>query len=273
MKRTAAGSGRGRTIALAVLATAALSACQQLSGAAVSAKRTIYGKPVTIGRGTARTYVTVTNGVTSEVGVALTEAALSGLPDEHAPGGVHDGGHVTFEQVLELPAENTSPFRHVLFNWNPRGHEPPGIYDTPHFDFHFYNIDNAERLAIDPADPEYQRKAERKPAPELIPERYILPAPLAFARMGVHWVDTTSAELKGEPFSKTLIYGSWNGKVIFVEPMITKAFLETKQRFSAALPSPAQGREAGYYPNGYSVRWDAAAREYRIALTGLGQRR
>jgi hypothetical protein len=259
-------------MALAVLAAAALSACQQASGAARSANRTVYGKPVTVGRGTARTYVTVNNGVTSEIGVALTEGALSGLPDAHAPGGVHAEGHITFEQVLELPAENTSAFRHVLFAWNPNGHEPPGIYDTPHFDFHFYNIDNAERLTIDPADPEYQKKAERKPAPDLIPERYILPAPLAFARMGVHWVDTTSSELRGEPFSRTLIYGSWNGKVIFVEPMITKAFLETKPSFSAALPAPARGREAGYYPKGYSVRWDAAAKEYRITLTGFSPR-
>lgn len=259
-------------MALAVLAAAALSACQQASGAASSASRTVYGKPVTVGRGTARTYVTVNNGVTSEVGVALTEGALSGLPDAHAPGAVHAEGHITFKQVMEFPVENTSPFRHVLFNWNPNGHEPPGVYDAPHFDIHFYNIENAERLAIDPADPEYRRKAERKPAPELIPERYILPAPLAFAQMGVHWVDTTSAELKGEPFSRTLLYGSWNGKVIFVEPMITKAFLETKPQFSAALPAPARGRGAGYYPKGYSVRWDAAAKEYRVTLTGLDAR-
>ena len=261
--------GRGRTIALVVLAAAALGACQQASGAAASARRTTYGEPVTVGRGTARTYVTITNGVPAEVGVALSEAALTGLPDEHAAGGVHAHGHITFEHVLQLPERNPTPFRHVLLNWNPGGHEPPGIYDTPHFDFHFYVIDDAERLAIDPADPDYQRKAERKPAPEFIPQRYVMPAPLAFARMGVHWVDTTSSELKGQPFTGTFIYGSWNGKVIFAEPMITKTYLETKPQFSAELPAPQRGRDAGYYPKGYRVHWDAEAKEYRIALTGL----
>jgi hypothetical protein len=157
-------------------------------------------------------------------------------------------------------------------NWNPGGHEPPGVYDTPHFDFHFYVIGDAERRAIDPADPDYRRKAERKPPAELIPERYVMPAPLAFARMGVHWVDTTAAELQGRPFTATFIYGSWDGRVIFAEPMVAKAYLEARPRFSAALPAPPRGRAAGYYPEGYSVRWDAATREYRITLTGLSPR-
>lgn len=272
MPRTSSAPLRGRAIALIVLAPLALGACRQASGAAASTSRTSYGEPVAVGHGTARTYVTTTNGVASEVGVALSEGVLAGLPDAGAPGGVFTQGHTTFEYVLHLPRGTRTAFRHVLLNWNPHGHEPPGIYDTPHFDFHFYNIDDAKRLAIDPADPEYQRKAERKPAPESVPGRYIMPAPLAFARMGVHWVDTTSAELRGEPFTHTLIYGTWDGEVIFAEPMITKAFLESKSRFDAALPAPARDRHAGFYPSGYSVRWDAAAKEYRIALTGLARR-
>lgn len=271
MRRIIGTNGRGRTLALVLLAAAALGAWRVASGAAASANRTTYGPAVKVGHGTARTYITVTNGV-PEVGVALSEGALAGLPNEHAPGGVFAHGHTTFETVLELPTGNPTAFRHVLLNWNPRGHEPPGVYDTPHFDFHFYVIDNAERLAIDPADPEFQQKAERKPDAQWIPARYVMPAPLAFARMGVHWVDTTSAELMGQPFTRTLIYGSWDGRVIFVEPMITKAYLETRPQFSATLPAPPRGRGDGYYPEGYSVRWDAARKEYRIALTGLGQR-
>jgi hypothetical protein len=271
MERNTA-SGRGRTIALAGLAALALGACSQADSADVPASVTRYGEPVTVGRGTARTYVTTTNGVPAEVGVALSEAALTGLPDAHAAGGHHEQGHTRFDYVLQLPEGNPTPFRHVVVNWNPAGHEPPGIYDTPHLDAHFYVIDEAERLAIDPADPDYQRKAERKPAAELIPQGYVMPAPLAFARMGVHWVDPASPELNGKPFTATFIYGSWNGKVIFAEPMFTKAFLESKPQFSAELPAPPSGRGAGYYPKRYSVRWDAAAKEYRISLTGLSPR-
>lgn len=265
-------SARGRMIAIVALATAALGGCKG-AGAAVPATVTSYGEPVAIGRGTARSYITTAGGEPAEIGVALTEGALDGLPGHHAPGAVHmPDGHTTFERVLQLPKGNATPFRHVLLNWNPGGHEPPGIYDAPHFDFHFYVIDDAERRAIDPADPDYQRKAERAPAAELIPRNYIMPAPLAFARMGVHWVDTTSLELKGKPFTATFIYGSWDGKVIFAEPMITKEYLATKPQFSAALPAPPSGRGAGYYPQGYRVRWDAAAREYHITLTGLARR-
>ncbi|HET7584935.1 MAG TPA: hypothetical protein VFK13_08510 [Gemmatimonadaceae bacterium] len=268
MRRITSGHTRqtcARTLALALFAAAALGACSQASGSDGMS----YGPAVKLGRGTARTYVTLVNG-TPEIGVALTEGALSGLPGEHAAGGVEAHGHVTFEQVLDLPADNPTPFRHVLLNWNPRGHEPPGIYDTPHFDFHFYTIESDERLTIDPADPDYQRKAERKPDAQWIPARYVMPAPLAFARMGVHWVDTMSSELRGQPFTRTLIYGTWDGKVIFVEPMITKAYLESRPQFSAEAPAPPRGRGDGFYPEGYSVRWDSAAREYRIALTGVG---
>jgi hypothetical protein len=89
--------------------------------------------------------------------------------------------------------------------------------------------------------------------------------------MGVHWVDPTSPELNGKPFTATFIYGSWDGKVIFAEPMITKAYLETKPQFSAELPAPARD-EGGYYPKRYAVRWDAATKEYRITLTGFAPR-
>ena len=256
-----------RALVLALLATVALSGCQAASADSAT-ERTSYGRAVKLGNGTVRTYVTITNGI-PEVGVAMTEATLDGLPDEHGAGGVHAHGHTTFETVLDLPADNPTPFRHVLLNWNPTGHEPPGIYDTPHFDFHFYVIDSEERAAIDPADPEYQQKAERKPDAAWIPARYVMPAPMAFARMGVHWVDTTATELRGQPFTRTFIYGSWNGKVIFGEPMVTKAYLETKPQFSATLPAPPRGRGDGFYPEGYSVRWDETRREYRIAVTGL----
>jgi hypothetical protein len=270
MRRTTSTRRRGHAIVLALLTASVLGACRAASGADASATRTSYGDPVKIGKGTARAYITVDKGV-PEIGVALSEGALQGLPSMHSPGGSNDGGHMTFESVLDLPSRNPTPFRHVLLNWNPGGHEPPGIYDKPHFDFHFYRIPSKQRLAIDPADPEYQQKAERKPDAQWIPARYILPTPLPFPRMGVHWVDTTSAELKGEKFTRTLIYGSWDGEMIFVEPMITKEYLETKPQFGATLPAPPRGRVDGFYPEGYSVRWDAAKKEYRIALTGLGR--
>jgi hypothetical protein len=66
--------------------------------------------------------------------------------------------------------------------------------------------------------------------------------------MGNHWIDTTSPELKGVPFTQTMILGSYDSKVIFYEPMITKAFLQTANNYERAIPQPAKFQQTGYYP-------------------------
>ncbi|MGH7507185.1 MAG: DUF5602 domain-containing protein, partial [Longimicrobiales bacterium] len=169
------------------------------------------------------------------------------------------------EYVLAMPERNPTPFRHVLIDWNPGGHEPPGIYDLPHFDFHFYTITDAERRDIDPADPAFADKAARFPAADHTPPGYTaIPGAVPF--MGAHWVDPTSPELNGETFTQTFIYGSWDGALIFAEPMITKDFLESRPDFERPIPVPERRAEPGYYPANYSIRWDAPSREYRVAL-------
>jgi hypothetical protein len=255
---------------LALLSAVVVTGCAAAS-AADAANRVAYGTPVTLGQGIARTYVTMENGKATEIGIALSEGALKALPADGDPGGIPLEGHSMFEYVLSLPEGNGTAFRHAVVNWNPAGHEPHGVYNRPHFDFHFYTISNAERVAIDPEDPEFEAKATNTPAPDAIPARYILPAPHALPQMGVHWIDTSSVELKGAPFTKTFIFGSYDGKVIFAEPMITKAFLESKPQFTASLPAPPRGRAEGFYPESYSIRWDASSKEYRITLVGLGQ--
>jgi hypothetical protein len=104
-------------------------------------------------------------------------------------------------------------------------------------------------------------------------------------QMGLHWLDVRSPELQGlagnpagfKPFTKTFIYGSWNGQYIFDEPMITRAYILEKK--TATDPSvvdevipvstAAQYSPAGFYPSAYRITWDAQQKEYRIALTQL----
>ena len=226
-----------------------------------------YGAPTPLGNGTARVYIEMQNGAPVELGIALSEKALEGLPTHHTPGGIElEPGHMMFFWTPELPGTNPTAVRHVYLGWNPGGHEPPGVYDVPHFDFHFYTIGNDERLAIDPADPAFAGKAAHHPAAGLMPEGYVaIPGAVPF--MGAHWVDPTSPELNGTPFTETFIFGSWDGRPIFVEPMITRAFLETRPDHFERLPIPATQETAGYQPGAYRVRWDEATREYRVALT------
>ncbi len=122
-----------------------------------------YGAPATLGNGAARTYVVVdqASGNPVEVGVALDEAALEGLPSagDQSPGGAHE--HYN-SYILQLPAENGTPYQFVELDWNPKGHGGP--YTAPHFDFHFYRVSLAERNAIDPAAPDYDARAAKFPA-------------------------------------------------------------------------------------------------------------
>jgi hypothetical protein len=286
------GAARPTCLALAaVLAASAgcrdtdgptAAASQASAGAQAAGTHLQYGVPVRVGDGRARTYVVLDQktGAQLELGVALDERALENLP----MGGHGAHGPMT-EYLLQLPAQDRSPFRFVELDWNPMGHGFP--YEAPHFDFHFYTIPVEERNTIDPSDPVFATKAATLPAADLIPAGYLsshqlvgkTPAEVSVPRMGLHWLDLASPELppRNQPFTATYIVGTWNGKVIFQEPMITRAFiLGLRDGASAesayAVPSAARYQPAGLYPSGYRVSWDAARREFHIALTGLEPR-
>jgi hypothetical protein len=87
--------------------------------------------------------------------------------------------------------------------------------------------------------------------------------------MGVHWIDPSSHEFHGHDFTASLLYGSYNGEVNFIEPMITRAYLETRPDFTAELKQPALFAKSGYYPTSYSVRFDPDKHEYIVSLDGL----
>lgn len=253
------------TAAIVILSLTADTASSAVRGVFV----THSGPEVRLGQGTARTYIETVDGVPTEIGVALTEAALRALPTNHDHHGsiAMPDGHRMFEYVLDLPENNPTSFRHVSLNWNPGGHEPPGIYDTPHFDFHFQFISDAERRTITPDHPGWAN-GEVHPNARYMPAGYE-PIPPAVPLMGLHWIDPKTPELHGQPFTQTFIFGTWQGKLIFAEPMITKAFLESRPDFSAPLPVPQNLDARAYHPSRYRIRWDHGSREYRVSLTGL----
>jgi len=253
-----------------------------------------YGERTALGEGEARTYLELDiHGDPIELGVVLTEAALEGLP---AAGTGHHGGHeMPHTYLLELPRQEGVPFQFLEMNWNPSGHEPEGVYaGVPHFDFHFYTVDRALRESIVPSDPRWAEKANHVPAPEFIPQFNAAlappgatPADIAVPMMGVHWVDVTSPELQGimgkpeqyRPFTRTFIHGSWDGELIFWEPMITRAHILSKKDATdpmvrdefIPIPTPARYQAHGWYPSAYRIMWDEDARVYRIALTRLAE--
>lgn len=217
-----------------------------------------------VGKGAVRSWVTFDqNGNPTAIGVTFDEAALEGLPAD-AP-----HGQLGTEYVLALPPEaRATAFDHVLMNWNPYGHQPSTIYDVGHFDFHFYMISQQERTQIT-AKGDDLAKTQRRPPAEFVPEGYVYAPNSEEPQMGAHWVDPVSHEFHGHAFTRSLLYGSYDGQIIFVEPMITRAYLLTKPDVTEPLKLPVRYVRSGYYPTRYSVKYDSAKKEYTVALEGM----
>ena len=249
---------------------------------------TIAGERKNIGKGTVRTWLKVDPRTREprSLGISLAEQGLSGLPAEPDPaqqGSVKlklmDGGpHHTFEYELRFPPEaSDTAFSHMGFNWNPEGHGPRGIFTTPHFDVHFYMATTEYRheIVVDTqdADPIHVKTSNLEPPAQFLPRDYQLAPNTAEPRMGSHYADVTSTQLKPGNFTNIFLIGGHGGNILFWEPMITKPYLESHPTFRADLKLPDAYPVSGYYPTAYSVVYDASRREIDIALDGLTFRR
>lgn len=243
---------------LLLLATATLFAFFSCKNDGDSNAKTYFGEQTPFGLGISRVYFNTDDlGIPEEIGVILSKSAYDAILAQG-----------DFSASLNLPVEASTQttFKHVYFNWNQHGHEPMPIYTLPHFDIHFYTTSEAERMAIAPSD---TLKGANLPSGDLFPPTYI-PTGLV-PQMGVHWLDVFSGELNGDTFDETFLYGSFDGKLTFYEPMITKAFIDSQNgTFEKAILQPAKFPEAGkYYPTRFGFKLDAAAGEYRFYLSGF----
>lgn len=266
MKKTLLGAS-----AIAVIATLAVAVSCSNSTGPIDKSALVYGPSVAFSQGSARAWVQIdASGAASAIGIAMTETALNGLPTT-----VSGPSPTAVMASLPLPPEAAGTgFDHAELGYNPLGHDPVRIYGLPHFDMHFYTISPAIQLAILPNDPQWATKAANLPGAAFVPTGYVPPpAPIAASavpQMGVHWTDVKSPEFNGQPFTNTFIYGSWDGQFIFLESMVTKAYLESHPaNVTKGIPQPAQWAKPGSYPTTYTVNYDAASKEYRITLGGL----
>ncbi|MEU6864675.1 hypothetical protein ABZ924_15560 [Streptomyces sp. NPDC046876] len=274
-----------------------------------SATCTRWGPAAALGHGTVRTYGEYANGIPRSLGVSLTAAALTGLPttptdgrhcydtdgDDHIDA-MHEcvGGH---SRELALPAAAPAaapspssssassssspaeiPFRWALFNWNPYGHNPHGRYDVPHFDVHFYLVPQEDRAAIRTGGCALliacdQLDAAGEPVPAAyLPAGYPASSPqTAEGAMGAH-LDSrppTTGTLSGQTF----IYGAYAGRLIFLEPMLTKEFLEQHSTAPAPhstcepIPQPKAWQTPGWYPTRYCTAYRPERGDYTVSLT------
>lgn len=244
-----------------------ISGCSEDDTVAVSKQRTAYGDPVNIGNGTGRSWVQINDeGNPASIGFTLTATALENLPTVAFPPTAY---------YLPLPADaKLTAYDHIGLDWGPMGHPPVGTYNVPHFDAHFYHIDTNARSLITQSD---SLKGKKVPDADNMPTGYIFPEELTAAAivplMGVHYIDPNSHEHTGGKFDQTMIFGFWDGQMIFTEPMLTREYLLTKPNFSGNLAQPKKYPKAGvYYATKYSIRYNSATNDYSVSLDGLTKR-
>lgn len=87
-----------------------------------------------------------------------------------------------------------------------------------------------------------------------------------------HEPDHVYPELPSSTVCADWLSSRVDGKFIFLEPMITKAYLESLKNttgMTRPIGTAAQVASAGYYPSRYSIQYDSAVKEFRISLENL----
>jgi hypothetical protein len=215
------------------------------------------GEVALMGNGLVRSWTDIgVGGKPNAIGVTFTDLALDGLPGD---------GESEFLVNLPKQAKWNTPYDHIAVDWNPHGHPPPGVYDVPHFDFHFYMITPEERSKITAVGADLLRCDKAVPAGQLPPD-YFMAIGTEVPNMGVHCLDGTSPELHGAPFTSTFIYGAYNGRVIFNEPMVALSSILARADIILPIRSPAVVLEDGYYPTVYAVTYNWTRQETTVQL-------
>lgn len=192
----------------------------------------------------------------------------------HFPDETQDGDEIDLHQ-----------FTFNGFHYNPAGHPPPGIYDVPHFDFHFYMLEDSIVNTIPFGIAGYDIPDEQQPD-GYFREELLIP------RMGEHLLDGNAPEWDGphEPsgtdFTHTHVYGAYDtdinpnnpggctetedgetmdvfvgdneGRLHFFEPMVTNAYIgeELDDEETVELATPERFFEADDYPTEYVMQLD-----------------
>jgi len=106
-----------------------------------------------------------------------------------------------------------------------------------------------------------------KPVPaQFVPQGYMnVGSVVPF--MGNHLVDLASPEFNGKRFTRTFLYGAYDGRLTFFEPMITRdSLLETPNQCSE-IKLPQQYATSGYYPRKYCTALDAEEGIHKVFIT------
>lgn len=221
--------------------------------------RTVKGERQTFGSGVMETWVGYnSDGFPLEAGATIPMTIVNTMP----AGGSGPSGAIA---TLKFPDDlrTRSFFKSLVVHSNPMGH-PGAYYLTPHFDFHFYNADADRIRTFMPPD------AGSHSASVVLPAGYVM-EPGAVPEMGSHAITEEDNELleSTEKFEKTMIQGYFNGRVEFVEPMLTQKLLKEKRSFTLPVPKPSDFNlpAATLYPTKFRAEYDAMTDSWNLIFS------
>jgi hypothetical protein len=208
---------------------------------------TFYGPQKQVGNDSARTFARISHeGMPQEIGVIFTAKALTGLPAENT----------FYSLAFHQKAIKATLFEHVVVGLSAHGHVmPPDGFIGPHFDVRFFMMTEEERLAI-PAPP--AAGFDLTPPSNYLPPNYVKNS--AQAQIGRHWAE--SIFTAAETVNSAMVYGTWNGQVTFLAPIVTLATLSSGQSYSVTYPQPQYFARHGYYATMYNIYTDDKGRIY-----------
>lgn len=195
-------------------------------------------------------YVTASAGVVTSVGVRIPLAAIEAAP---ADGPFQD------DLVLDMPAlaKAQTFLSQLRVNWLAYGHGP-APYGASHFDFHFHRGTSSEIDGITCSG------SPRFPSEILTPDHEY--PKTCVASMGYHaWPIADTGQ--GGTFTASLILGYTATRLVFIEPMITRATLLSRRDFERPITPPQKSgwgvrtrfptRLRGLYePDGLTLRME-----------------
>ena len=290
-------SKQGLRLGVASALTGAVALLLTASGSAApgAAPDRVSGWRAQLGKGDVASFAELQpTGAPTTLGIAISADALASLPPE--PSDHHhcfdrDGDGVTshatecahtHEFVIPLPdavsQRDDVPFKWVLLNWNMHGHMPPGIYDVPHFDVHFFiqSIEDVFAIHDGPCGPEMVNcdhfATAKLPLPDGLMHPDFKDVDAVAPAMGNHLIDLDGHEFHGMPFTMSWIYGVYGGRVTFYEQMVALDFLQSRPNACAPIKATPSVAVAGYYPTQRCVRYDAASDAYVVSLEGFTYR-
>ena len=206
------------------------------------------------------------NGDIKQVGVTIPVALFDDQPTDPGDGPAGAIASLVFPEIVR----DTTFFNHFELHSNPHGHDTalgsanPLRNSVPHFDFHFYAIDEADVLLI-PAT----RPGPPFVLPALLPAGYRQPGP-SIPEMGRHAAMQSAFADPGFLIADMIAGFLPNAtKMHFIEPMISRELLLDRNDFGLPVPRPAVFGRTMRYPKEFTAEYDADSDAYHFIFSGF----